>query len=155
LIRSGLVALVLAACAGSRPPSTRPPPPVASSAPSASAAAADGGGAPSLPSFDALAARGEIAAPGLVETGRLELQAPASRALAPSQRDTCLRALFASEGDVRARFEDASGVALGDEARGSSGLVPARGPACVRAGATPALVLEGSGAVRVVIYASR
>jgi hypothetical protein len=149
------IASWVGACGGARPVATRASAPPPASSASASAYVADAGPEAALPSFDVLAVRGEIAAAGLVEASRFEVQAPLRRALPTAERDTCYRALFAADATVRIRLDDAERNALGDEARAAMGLVPARGPACVRAGSTVTLVVEGAGAVRVVVYASR
>jgi hypothetical protein len=65
--------------------------------------------------------------------------------------DTCLRASIVGIDLVRAGFEDETG------ARGSSvtdaGLVPRRGPVCVRAGEAITLVVEAR-AARAIVWRS-
>src|SRR5690349_15635349 len=117
--------LVLTGCAAATRPKSQPKA-MASPAPSASPSQP-------LPSFEALAARGLIVAPGMRESSRDEGIAPLRRqVLEAVDRDACARVVFAASGAVRASLEDRSGTSLGDEASGSSGTTGKRGPLCIR-----------------------
>ncbi|MDB4937335.1 MAG: hypothetical protein JWP87_4307 [Labilithrix sp.] len=89
------------------------------------------------------------------EALRVEHAAPRS-ADVRADKDLCLRAVFAAASAVRASFADESGAARGDATTSASGVVPPRGPVCVKKGEAMHLVVEGEGAstARAVIFAA-
>ncbi len=156
------VPLALIACAGASPHAAPPPPRVAHAGADASAHADAGppreAGPPPL---EVLAARQAELAPGMREILRTELvlAGPHDVPLPAAGADTCLRAAFEADEPVRASLRGASGP-LGDatdrtgDAGAARGALGAEGPVCVRKGDAPVLHLDGSGAVRVVVWAS-
>ncbi len=76
----------------------------------------------------------------------------ASRAVVAAASDGCFRAIVATAGPARVRFEDATHAVRGAELSGTEGLVPPGGPACARKGETLRLVVEPADvALRAVI----
>ncbi|MDB5214110.1 MAG: hypothetical protein JWO86_2037 [Myxococcaceae bacterium] len=122
-------------------------------------AGAGDGALDTLPSLDALAARGPTDAPLMREALRVDHAAPRSPDVR-ADRDVCLRASFAATAPVRAWFADQSGAARGETTTGASGMVAPRGPVCARKGEALHLVVESAegGApvtnVRAVIFAA-
>ena len=98
-----------------------------------------------LPSLDVLAAAD---VPEMRELIRLE---DASKVALTAEVDACFRANVGVVGQTRAWFEDAGGPR--GEVSVGTGLVPPRGPVCVRRGEPLRLVIDAS-AVRVVIWRS-
>jgi hypothetical protein len=146
---------VVTGCGGATPPPAHP-------AADAGAAGANDGAANAtdgLASLDALAARGATDAPLMREALRVEHATPRSPEVR-AERDLCVRATFAASGPVRAWFADQAGAARGDVATGVSGVVPPRGPACVKKGESVHLVIEGEApassalAARAVVFAA-
>lgn len=108
-----------------------------------------------LPSTDALAARGPTDAPLMRELLRVEQAAPRSPDVR-ADRDLCVRAVFAASAPVKAWLADDAGAARGEVSSAASGTVPPRGPACVKKGESLHLVVEGDAAVRAraVLFAA-
>ncbi len=73
-----------------------------------------------------------------------------------ADRDTCVRATFAATAVVRGSFADAAGLVRGEVTTASAGVIPARGPACMKKGEALRLVVaDARGAtVRAVIFAA-
>lgn len=144
---------MLAACASTAPRRAQPrPTPPAKIAD----ARAETGLAPgeTVPSLDALAARGATEAPLMREVLRAAEAAARPIELEAKAADTCFRAIVAANGPVRAWFEDEKRAPRGDVTPGA-GLVPPRGPACARKGERLKLVVESSspGAIaRAVVW---
>jgi hypothetical protein len=141
-VLSALVALAMGAgaCGGS---------PVAPALPAARSLATslDGGAAnaalDTLPSLEALAARGPTDAPLMREALRVEHAAPRSPDVR-AERDLCVRASFAASVPVRAWFADESGAPRGETTSATSGTVPPRGPVCAKKGEALHLVVESA-----------
>jgi hypothetical protein len=139
-VLSALVALAMGAgaCGGS---------PVAPALPAARSLATslDGGAAnaalDTLPSLEALAARGPTDAPLMREALRVEHAAPRSPDVR-AERDLCVRASFAASVPVRAWFADESGAPRGETTSATSGTVPPRGPVCAKKGEALHIVVE-------------
>ena len=96
-----------------------------------------------LPSLDALAARGPTDAPLMREALRVEHAAPRSPDVR-ADRDVCVRAAFAASVQVRAWFADESGAPRGETTSATSGMVPPRGPVCAKKGEALHLVVESA-----------
>jgi hypothetical protein len=114
--------------------------------PSGRTTTADAATAEPLPSFESLAS----APAAMKEHTRADLPADGRLRLSFTG-DTCLRASVAGIDLVRAWFEDETGprgAAVSD-----AGLVPPKGPVCVRAGETISLVVEAR-AARAIVWRS-
>lgn len=125
-----------------------------------SPASSDGGtdaATAAIPSLDSLASRQPWDAPGMREVGRSDRVASAPLGFT-ADHARCVRAIVASRDAVRATFRDAQDVPRGDAMEASSGLVPARGPACLAEGETIRLIIDasdgGAAAVHAVLFAS-
>jgi hypothetical protein len=95
---------------------------------------------PSLPTLDALAARGEAEITRMREVLRAPEAAAHPAELEAKASDACFRAIVAANVPVLVHFEDEARVARGES--GHAGLVPPRGPACARKGERLRLVVE-------------
>ena len=124
----------------------RPRPPHADGDAGASTAA-DG-----MPSLEALAARGPTDAPLMHELLRAAQARPRSPDVV-AERDLCVRATIAASRPVRVHLADGAGNERGEALSGEAGVVPPRGPACVKKGESLHLVVEGGdGVVRAVLF---
>jgi hypothetical protein len=63
--------------------------------------------------------------------------------------DACARVAFVADAPVDARLESAPGATLAASPRGTSGVLAAKGPVCVRKGGLVRVVFESRGAARV------
>jgi hypothetical protein len=99
-----------------------------------------------LPSFASLV----TPPPDMTEHARADLP-PNGRLRLTIANDTCLRASVAGIDLARAGFEDETGPR--GAAVTEAGLVPPKGPVCVRAGETLSLVVEAR-AARAIVYRS-
>ncbi len=147
MTRSGrvllLAALGVASCAGAaRAPAPTPKQSAPADAGAPPTAARDAGDP--VPSLETLAERGPSDAPLMREVQRV---ADASRPIelrAPTDRDVCVRAIYAASRPVRAWIEDDGKTPRGDVApAAATGLVPPKGPACARRGERLRLVIDG------------
>lgn len=142
------LSLLLVGCGGGAAP---PPAPK----PAATALGADASAPPNadtVPTLDAIAARGAVDAPQMKEIARWERAAPRSPDL-KADRDLCVRVAFAASGPVRVRLETAAGDRRGEPTGGADGLLPPQGPVCVTRGEVLRLVVEGDAAiVRAVVF---
>jgi hypothetical protein len=132
------LAMGAGACGGSpvAPAVPAPRPPVTSLHGGVANAALD-----TLPSLDALAARGPTDAPLMREALRVEQAAPRSPDVR-AERDLCVRASFSASVPVRAWFADESGTPRGETTSATSGTVPPRGPVCAKKGEALHIVVE-------------
>ncbi|MBX3207099.1 MAG: hypothetical protein KF764_18780 [Labilithrix sp.] len=93
------------------------------------------------PSLEALATRGPSEMPRMREVVR-SADATSPTTVASGSSDACFRAAIGASAPVRAWFEDEARVARGGELSAAAGLVPPRGPVCVRRGETLRLVVD-------------
>jgi hypothetical protein len=147
------LALVFTACV----PRTHIASPSASpSARAGASAAADIEGAESVPSLDALAARGPSDMPLMREVARAPEAAARPVEIRATQRDICIRAAFATSRPARVWIEDGSRAPRGEITPATTaGLAPPRGPACALKGETLRLVVEANGepiVARAVVF---
>lgn len=151
LARVTPILLLLVGC-GRRPAELAKTPPAGAPSAPASSAATRPTIIDSLPSLDALAARGPTVAPLMREALRAA-DAKTKPEVKPD-RDTCVRAAIAATKPVKAFFADAKGAPRGDAFDGTEGVVPPNGPACVKRGDVVRLIVEGDASARAVVFAA-
>lgn len=125
-------ALLVCACGAA---AREPLPPVhpAAAFPAAPAASA----APDEPpgTFEALAARGPVIAPGMREASRTVSDGGAVELAKAEGRDACVRVTFEASAPVTAKIVDGAGRVLAVASSPSaSGVLGERGPVCIRRG---------------------
>ena len=100
----------------------------------------------------ALAARGSVLAPGMHELTSFEAmgeQHLKRELVVATDRDVCVRVLFAAKTAVHAWLEDARGTVLADGEPAESGVLGTHGPVCVRRGGAVVLHVESKAPARI------
>jgi hypothetical protein len=113
---------------------------------------------PHVASVEELEARGPSDAPLMKKLTALDdPQRTKGGNAIPIDVDRCLRVVFAASSPVHARLVDGTGAKRGDEAEGTTGVVPPRGPACAKKGEQMRFVVEAEpdAIVRAVVFTSQ
>jgi hypothetical protein len=150
-------ALLVCACGAAL---HRAPPPARTAAEPEPPASTPAGAPPLSPetaaAFEALAARGRAASPGMREVARKETAGERVDLARAEARDVCVRVVFESSVPVVAKLVDGAGnVLVAGAGPATDGVLGERGPVCVRKGDVVSCVAEGGPArIRWVAWAA-
>jgi hypothetical protein len=131
--RTAALLVTLAACGGGPSPADQAPRRPSVDRTGAKGASPEATAPRPVPDHAEIASRGARDAPMMREVRRLEWP-NASGARITAEHDACFRAAFEAASTIDIAFVDERGEPRSEAARGEHGLVPPRGPVCVKKG---------------------
>jgi hypothetical protein len=117
--------------------------------------AAEASPTPFLPSLEALASRASELAPGMREAARGEGSLPLTVSIPTSPSNACIRVLVRAGVPVIAALVTDGGATLDESRAGSTALVGAQGPVCLKRNQATRVEVQGPpGIARYVVWAT-